>query len=89
MRAVNAVFIISYYVFEGYHTRMNSRIYRNHPNIWSFIRFLQNEKKRSQYVTLQWAAGATRKKNVRTTMIQHRTGWLKSFESKNERVCIF
>lgn len=58
--------------FEGYHNRLNSRIYRNHPNIWNFITFLQAEEKRVQCITIQWAAGAARKQNTRTTSIQHR-----------------
>lgn len=64
------------FLFQGYHTRINSRIYRNHPNIWSFINFLQKEEKRVQYITVQWAAGAAKKKNIRTTAIQHRLSTL-------------
>ncbi|CAM4834891.1 unnamed protein product [Rotaria magnacalcarata] len=58
-------------VCEGYHNRMNSRVYKNHPNIWTFIKFMQNEERRVHCITIQWAAGATRKKNVRTAVIQH------------------
>ncbi|CAF4050241.1 unnamed protein product [Rotaria sordida] len=57
---------------EGYHNRMNSRIYRNHPDIWLFIKFLQNEEKRVRCISIQWSAGASRKNNPRTTSVQHR-----------------
>ncbi len=41
---------------------MNSRIYKHHPNIWNFIKFMQNEEKRVQCMAIQWAAGASKKK---------------------------
>ncbi|CAF4570217.1 unnamed protein product [Rotaria magnacalcarata] len=40
-------------ICEGYHNRMNSRIYRNHPNIWHFIDFMKAEEKRVQNIVLQ------------------------------------
>ena len=62
---------------------MNSRIYRNHPNIWSFIKFLQDEEKRVQWVTVQWLAGATKKKNLRTTNLQNRINTLNNRYANN------
>jgi hypothetical protein len=37
---------------------------------------MQNEEKRVQCITIQWSAGAARKKNIRTTAIQHRINTL-------------
>ena len=68
---------------KGYHNRMNNRIYRNHPNIWSFLKFLQNEEKRVQWVTVQWLAGATKKKNLRTTNLQNRINTLNNRYANN------
>ena len=55
---------------------MNSRIYRSHPNIWYFIKFMQKEEKWVQCITIQWTAGATKRKNFGTTTIQHRINTL-------------
>jgi len=63
---------------------MNSRIYRNHPDIWLLIKFLQNEEKRVQYMSIQWSAGASRKKNPRTISIQHRINNLYSRYNNNQ-----
>jgi len=49
---------------------MNSRIYRNHLDIWLLMKFLQTEEKRVQCISIQWLAGASRKKNPRTISIQ-------------------
>jgi hypothetical protein len=62
---------------------MNSRIYKHHPNIWNFIKFMQNEEKRVQCMAIQWAAGASKKKNTRTTAIQHRINTLHNRFSNN------
>jgi hypothetical protein len=37
---------------------------------------MQNEEKRVQFITFQWLAGASRKKNTRTTSLQHRINTL-------------
>ncbi|CAF4124927.1 unnamed protein product [Rotaria magnacalcarata] len=63
-------------VCEGYHSRMNHRIHRNHPNMWQFIKFFQAEEKRLQTIVLQWSAGASKKANPRTTFIQNRINTL-------------
>ncbi len=51
---------------------MNHRIQRNHPNIWTFIKFMQAEEKRIQSIVLQWSASASKKKTTRMTSIQSR-----------------
>ncbi len=63
---------------------MNSRIYRNHPDIWLLIKFLQNEEKRVQCISIQWLAGASRKKNTRTISIQRRMNNLYSRYNNNQ-----
>ncbi|CAF4136208.1 unnamed protein product, partial [Rotaria magnacalcarata] len=65
-------------ICEGYHNRMNSRIYRNHPNIWHFIDFMKAEEKRVQNIVLQWSSGASKKKTKRTTALQNRINTLYS-----------
>ncbi|CAF1254519.1 unnamed protein product [Rotaria sordida] len=63
-------------VCEGYHNRMNSRIYRHHPNIWDLINFMKAEEKRVQNIKLQWSSGASKPKNKRTTALQNRINML-------------
>ncbi|CAF0970596.1 unnamed protein product [Rotaria sordida] len=63
-------------VCEGYHNRMNSRIYRHHPNIWDLINFMKAEEKRVQNIKLQWSSGASKPKNKRTTTLQNRINML-------------
>lgn len=59
-------------LFSGYHNRMNHRIHRHHPNIWKFIKFMQAEEARVKNVITQFAAGASKKPNPRTTFMQKR-----------------
>ena len=47
---------------------MNSRIVKNHPNIWKFIHFIQAEERRVQLIQAQWTAGASKKINPRTNL---------------------
>ena len=68
---------------KGYHNRMNSRIYRNHPNVWLFIKFPQDEEKRVQWIPIQWLAGAIKKKNLRTTNLQNQMNTLNSWYANN------
>ncbi|CAF4155088.1 unnamed protein product [Rotaria magnacalcarata] len=63
-------------ICEAYHSRINCRILRNHPNIWKFIKFLQAEEKRAQLVIIQWSAGASKKQQPRTAFIQSRINTL-------------
>ncbi|CAF4007618.1 unnamed protein product [Rotaria sordida] len=63
-------------VCEGYHNRINSRIYRHHPHIWDLINFMKAEEKRVQNIQLQWSSGASKPKNKRTTALQGRINTL-------------
>ena len=47
---------------------MNSRIVKNHPNIWKFIRFIQADEKRVQSIQAQWTASASKKINSRKNL---------------------
>ncbi|CAF4263778.1 unnamed protein product, partial [Rotaria socialis] len=58
--------------------KMNSRIYRNHPNIWHLIDFMKGEEKNVQNIVLQWSSGASKKKTKRTTALQNRINTLYS-----------
>ena len=65
---------ISYYDhILGFHNRLNQRIQKSHPNIWTFIKLLQNEECRVRHLLLQMNAGAqARKKTLVASMIQKR-----------------
>ncbi|CAF1377342.1 unnamed protein product [Rotaria magnacalcarata] len=63
-------------VCEGYHNRLNSRICRNHPNVWDLINFMKGEEKRVERIKLQWSSGASKPKNIRTTALQSRINTL-------------
>ena len=47
---------------------MNTRIAKNHPNIWKFIRYMQAEEKRVKLIQAQWTAGASKKTNSRMNL---------------------
>ena len=47
---------------------MNSRIVKNHPNIWKFILFVQAEEKRVQLIQTHWTTGAFKKINSRRNL---------------------
>ena len=47
---------------------MNTRIVKNHPNIWKFIRYIQAAEKRVKLIQAQWTAGASKKINSRTNI---------------------
>jgi len=53
----------SVFSIEGYHNRINSRIHRNHPDIWQLINFAKGEEKRVQNICLQWSSSASKKKH--------------------------
>ncbi|CAF3352292.1 unnamed protein product [Rotaria socialis] len=58
---------------EGFHNRLNQRILKAHPNIWTFIKCIQNEENRFRHLLLQMNAGAqARKKTAATSFIQKR-----------------
>jgi hypothetical protein len=52
---------------------LNQRIHKAHPNIWTFIKCLQNEESRFHHLHLQMNAGAqARAKRAATSAIQKR-----------------
>lgn len=57
----------------AFHSRFNRRVQVNHPNIWSFIRFLQGEENRFYHMRIQFNAGlGARPKQAKTIAIQRR-----------------
>ncbi|CAF1941364.1 unnamed protein product [Rotaria magnacalcarata] len=57
---------------EGFHNRLNERILKAHPNMWTFIKCIQNEENRFRYLILQMNTGAqARKKTAATSFIQN------------------
>ena len=57
--------------FVGFHNRLNQRVQRSHPNIWSFIKCLQGEEAQFRHMLLQINAGAKgRSKTTSTNAIQ-------------------
>ncbi|CAF2855277.1 unnamed protein product [Rotaria sp. Silwood2] len=58
---------------EGFHNRLNLRIAKYHPNIWTFIRCIQGEENRFNHVLIQMIGGlAARSKTAATNAIQQR-----------------
>ncbi|CAF4369903.1 unnamed protein product [Rotaria sp. Silwood2] len=58
---------------EAFHSRFNRRVQVNHPNIWSFIKFLQGEENRFHHMRIQFSAGlGPRPKQAKTIAIQRR-----------------
>ncbi|CAF4009296.1 unnamed protein product, partial [Rotaria sordida] len=58
---------------EGFHNRLNLRIAKYHPNIWTFIRCIQGEENRFNHVLIQMIGGlAARLKTATTNAIQQR-----------------
>ena len=51
---------------------MNSRIVKNHPNIWKCIRSIQAEEKRGRLIQSQWTTGTSKKINSRTNIKNRR-----------------
>ncbi|CAF3313773.1 unnamed protein product [Rotaria socialis] len=57
--------------FLAFHSRFNRRVLVHHPNIWSFIKFLQGEESRFYHMNIQFSAGLdARAKQARTMAIQ-------------------
>ncbi|CAF5202797.1 unnamed protein product, partial [Rotaria magnacalcarata] len=63
-------------LLPGYHNRLNSRICRNHPDVWDLINFMKGEEKRVERIKLQWPSGAPKPKNIRTIALQSRINTL-------------
>ncbi|CAF1323957.1 unnamed protein product [Rotaria sp. Silwood1] len=58
---------------EAFHSRFNRRVQIHHPNIWSFIKFLQAEESRFYHMHIQFCSGlGTRTQKAKTIAIQHR-----------------
>ncbi|CAF5142161.1 unnamed protein product [Rotaria magnacalcarata] len=58
---------------EAFHGRFNRRVQVTHPNIWSFIKFLQGEECRFHHIYTQFTAGlGARTKQAQTISIQRR-----------------
>ncbi|CAF1277492.1 unnamed protein product [Rotaria sp. Silwood1] len=58
---------------EAFHSRFNRRVQILHPNIWSFIKFLQAEESRFHHRHIQFSSGlGTRTQKFKTIAIQHR-----------------
>ena len=75
-RTVRSDSYLAFFLIEGYHSRMNSRLLQNHPNIWQFNNFLQRDEKRVTVIMAQSSNGASKKKNDRTSVIQSRINTL-------------
>ncbi|CAF3074723.1 unnamed protein product [Rotaria sp. Silwood2] len=72
-------------ICEGFHNRLNQRLQRSHPNIWSFIKCLQSEEAKFRHTLLQINAGAQgRSKTAATTAIQQRINTLNECYTNNE-----
>jgi len=57
----------------AFHRRFNRRVQLNHPNIWSFLKFLQGEESRFHHLYIQFTAGlGARAKQAKTIAIQRR-----------------
>ena len=68
-----------------FHNRLNNRIERSHPNIWSFIKCLQWEKARLRHMLIQINTGAQdRPKTAAITVIQQRIDTLNERYLNNE-----
>ncbi|CAM4832775.1 unnamed protein product [Rotaria magnacalcarata] len=54
-----------------FHSRFNRRVQITHPNMWSFIKFLQGEENRFHHLRIQFYAGlGARPKQAKTIAIQ-------------------
>ncbi len=66
-----SIFIV--HILVGYHNRLNSRISKSHPNIWTFIRCIQGEENRFNHLLIQMKGGlAARPQTKKTQAIQQR-----------------
>ena len=82
---ISNYFLIHTNSFIGFHNRLNHRIQRSHPNIWSFIKCLQGEEARFRHLLLQVNAGAQgRPKTATTLAIQQRINTLNERFASNE-----
>ncbi|CAF4832204.1 unnamed protein product [Rotaria socialis] len=62
---------------EGFHNRLNARLSKSHPNIWTFIKCIQGEQNRFNHLMIQMKGGlSSRQKTARTLAIQQRLNTL-------------
>lgn len=64
----------------AFNRRFGSRIAKKHPNIWTFIKLIQDEEVRFQRIYIQLASGATNTKQSAT-----KTAFQRRFEVLNNR----
>ncbi|CAF1603396.1 unnamed protein product [Adineta ricciae] len=67
-------------ISEAFNRRFGSRIEKRHPNIWTFIRLIQDEEFRFERICIQLASGATNTKKSTTKIAFQRR-----FEALNNR----
>ncbi|CAF4241321.1 unnamed protein product, partial [Rotaria sp. Silwood2] len=60
-------------ISEAYNHRFGTRLVKKHPNIWIFIRLIQDEHARLEHITIQLASGASNsKQSTNKTVFQRR-----------------
>ncbi|CAF1415442.1 unnamed protein product [Rotaria magnacalcarata] len=58
---------------EAFQSHFNRRVQITHPNMWSFIKFVQGEENRFHHLRIQFYAGlGARPKQAKTIAIQRR-----------------
>lgn len=71
--------------FLGYHNRVNLRLSKHHPNVWTFIKFIQVEENRFNHLLIQMNGGlAARPKTETTNAVQNRLDTLYARYSNSE-----
>ena len=69
----------------AYNRRFGTRVMKKHPNIWTFIRIIQNENARFEHLIIQLDSGALpAEKTTQTTSFQRRLENLKARFNNNE-----
>ena len=64
---------------EGWHTRFNNAVGKHHPNIWLFLRCLQEEPATVDVTLRQMAAGRLgRRSNIKYASVERRLKLLKT-----------
>ncbi|CAF2114078.1 unnamed protein product [Rotaria magnacalcarata] len=62
---------------QCFHNRLNARLSKSHPNIWTFIKCIQGEQNRFNHLMIQMKGGlSSRQKTARTLAIQQRLNTL-------------
>ncbi|CAF3069025.1 unnamed protein product [Rotaria sp. Silwood2] len=82
-------YFIQSYTILGIHNRLNSRLSKSHPNIWTFIKCIQREENRFNHLMIQMKAGlSTRPKTAKTQAIQQRLDTLYTRYNNSEIVAM-